>query len=323
MPPIIGRTIGVGLGKETTAGTAVAPTVWLPHQDLTIEDRKDVITDNSALGTRFSAFAVDTDMERAEGDLNGIIYDRSFGHISLAGMGAVTTAAHATATGVNVHTFSAGNTLPSYTIAKKDNNESVRHAYSMLNSLEITVEQGSYAGFSSSWLTRKSVTAANTVSYTEQNRFRPQDVKVYVADTVAGLDAATPARFGSLTLTINNNLFTGPALGTVAPDYYPGVVETSLSFGKLYVDTTFKDLVFGTAKKALRIALTRTDISIGTITPTNPSVVVTFEPGFFSEWGREGGLDDLKRETISYQPIFSTAASKQFDLKITNTEAGY
>ncbi len=323
MPPILGRTTAVGLGKETTAGTAVPPAFWFPHQEATVEDRKDVITDNSALGTRYGAFAVDTDLERAEGDINGLIYDRAFGHFALANMGAVATANHATATGVKVHTYSVANTLPSYTIAKQDANESVRHAFGMNNSLEITVEQGGYAGFSSSWLARKGVAAANTVAYTEQRRFRPQDVKVYVADTVAGLDAATPARFGSLTLSVNNNLFTEPVLGTVAPEYYPGVVETSISFGKLYVDTTFKDLVFGTTPKALRIALVRSDVSIGTVTPTNPSIVYTFEPAFFSEWGREGGLDDLKRETISYQPIFSVSASKQFGLVITNEEASY
>lgn len=323
MPPILGRTQSVGLGKETTAGTAVAPTVWIPHQDLTIEDRKDVITDNSALGTRYGAFAVDTDLERAEGNINGLVYDRSFGHIALAAMGSVATAAHASATGVNVHTFNVANTLPSYTISKKDGNESVRHPYSVLNSLEISVEQNGYAGYTSSWLSRKGSAAANTVAYTTENRFRPQDVVVKVADTVAGLDAATAARFRNLNLTINNNLITEPVLGTTNPDYYPGVVETSISFGKLYVDTAFKDLVFGTAMKAIRIAFTRTDVSIGTVSPTNPSVIFDFEPGFFAEWGREGGLDDLKSETISYQPIFSTAASKQFTLRITNTEAGY
>lgn len=323
MSVILGRTTGVGLGKETTAGVAVAPTIWIPQQELSVEDKKDVIMDNSALGTRYGAFAQDTDMERAEGNLNGLMYDRSFGHVALAAMGAVASAAHPSATGANVHTFNVANTLPTYTIAKKDGNESVRHAYSVLNSLEITVEQGGYAGYTSSWLSRKSASAANTVSYSDENRFRPQDVTVLVADDVASLSGATPARFKSLTLTINNNLITEPALGTVEPEYYPGVVETSISFGKLYLDTTFKDLVFGNTPKALRILFNRSDVSIGTGTPTTPQVSFTFEPGFFNEWSRDGGLDDLKQETISYLPIFSTSASKQFDLVMTNTQGSY
>ncbi len=96
-----------------------------------------------------------------------------------------------------------------------------------------------------------------------------------------------------------------------------------MRFGQLYLNTDFKTLVFNNSPKALSITLTRSDVSIGTVTPTNPSVTFTFEPGFFSEWSREGGLDDLKNETVSYTPIFSTTASKQFGLEITNTVASY
>ena len=99
--------------------------------------------------------------------------------------------------------------------------------------------------------------------------------------------------------------------------------QTSLSFGQLYLNTDFKDLVFDNTPKAMSITFTRSDEEIGTGTPTNPSMTFTFEPGFFSEWSREGGLDDLKNETVSYTPIFSTTASKQFGLSITNTVASY
>lgn len=324
MPPILTRIGAVGLGKEVTPGTAVAPTVFIPFQDATIEDTKTTITDNSALGTRYGAFAVDTSGTGAAGNLNGYVYDRSFGHLASAVMGSVSTATHATAPGVKVDTFGVASTLASYTIAKKDTNESVRHAYGMLNTLEITADTENYVRYTSAWLARQSAAVANTVAYTQENRFRRQDVNVYVADSVAALDAAVASTFKNFTLTINNNLINDPTgLGSTSSNYYPGVVETSLSFGKTYIDTTFKDLVFGTAPKALRIAIARTDVSIGTGTPTNPSIVITFEPGFFSEWGRDAGLDDLKQETISYQPIFSTTASKQFGLVMTNTETAY
>ncbi len=323
MAVVLGRTRAVGLGKETTKGTAVSPTVFLPETDLTIEDRISRITDDSALGTRFKSFAGDTSQEWSEGDLNGLIYDRSFGHVALAAMGSVSSAAHATATGVLVHTYSVASDLPAYTLALKDPNESVRAAYGMLNSLEIQVEQGAYARFNSSWMARKAVAAANTVVYTAENRYRPQDVTVKIANTVADIGAAPALRVKNLTLSIGNNLITEPALGTVQPDFYPGVVDTSISLGRVYLDTALKDLVFGTTRKALRITLTRSDVSIGTVTPTNPSVEFTFEPGFFSEWGREGGLDDLKQETVSFQPLYSTSASKQFGLVIINTETSY
>ena len=323
MPALLTRTRAVGLGKESTPGTPVAATVWLPFQDNSIEDRLDRIYDNSALGARYSNFDGDTNQEWSEGNINGLIYDRSFGHLALAAMGAVSTANHPTATGVKNHTFSVANTLPSYTIALKDDNESKRNAYGCLDSLEISVEQGSHASYTSTWRALKGATVSNTPVFTAENRFRPQDVVVKIADTVAGLGAAPALRVNQLTLSISNNLITEPRLGTVQPDFYPGVVETSLSMSRLYLDTTLKDMVFGTTKKAMSIALTRTDTAIGTGTPTNPSVVFTFEPGFFSEWSREGGLDDLKRENTTYTPLFSTGTSKQFGLVLTNMETAY
>jgi hypothetical protein len=323
MSAILGRTQAVGLGKESVAGTAVAATKWIPHQELTVEDAKETITDNSAFGTRFDILAVDTSQEWAEGNLNGIIYDRSFGLIAHAALGSVSTGNHATASGVKVHTFTTANTLPTYTLSKKDGNESVRHAYGMLNQLEISVEAGGYASFTSSWMTRKGADVSNTVSLSAENRFAPRHVKVYVADDVAGLDSADPSPFTSLTFTYNNNLITDPTLGSIDPTFYPGTVNTSISFSKLYLNTDFKDLVFGTSAKALRIAMINDDIEIGTGTPTNPSIVLDFEPGFFSEWSREGGLGDLKTENISLQPVYSTSASKAFTLKATNTETSY
>jgi hypothetical protein len=327
MSVVLGRTQFAGLGKESVAGTPVAPTVWIPFQEMSIEDVKDFISDNSAFGSRYNKLATDTSQERAEGNFNGLIYDQSFGFMALAAMGTVSTASHSTATGVKVHTFSVANVLPTFTIAKKDANESKRMAYGMLNQLEIDGDASGYATFTSSWMGHKGETVANTPSFTQENRFRPQDIKIYIADDVDSLDAADPISMTSFKLTINNNLITDPTMGSVTPNYYPGEVETAIEFDKLYKDTTFHDLVFGTAPKALRIAMVNADVVIGSaVDPednTNPSVVITFEPGFFSSWKRDGGLGDLKKETIDYDPIFSFADSKMFEIAITNTESAY
>lgn len=248
MSAVLGRTRSVGLGKETTYGVAVAPTVWLPQEDVSIEDKIARIYDNSGLGTRNGSFGGDTSMTSASGNINGLVYDRSFGHIA---------------------------------------------------------------------------TAANTPSFTAENRFRPQDVVIKIAPTVAGLAGATALRVKDLTFSLDNSLITEPSLGTTDPAYYPGTIKTSLSMGRLYLDTTIKDLVFGTTQQALSIAFTRSDTLIGTGSPTNPSIVLTFQPGFFSEWSRDGGLDALKQEKFSYTPIFSTTTASEFGLVMTNTEAGY
>ncbi len=50
MANIIGRLMAVGLGKETTRGTAVAPSFFIPQTEFSVMDRDEKIMDTSALG---------------------------------------------------------------------------------------------------------------------------------------------------------------------------------------------------------------------------------------------------------------------------------
>lgn len=323
MSAVLGRTRAYGLGKEVTPGTAVAASVWIPQQDVTVEDKISRIYDNSGLGTRAENFAGDTDMITADGSLNGVVYDQSFGHLALAAVGSVSDAAHTGATGAYDHTFTPGNSLPTYTIAIKDGNESTQSAYGILDKLELKMGQGSYVTFTSSWKAQQSAPASNTVAFTTENRFRPQDVVVKIASTVAGLSGATPLRVKDLTFSIENSVITEPSLGTTNPSYYPGTRKLKLQMGRLYLDTSIKALVFGTTQQAMSITMTRPDVSIGTGTPTNLSLTITFQPGFFADWSRDGGLDALKQEKFTLEPIFSTSASQEFNMVLTNMKASY
>ena len=50
MGKIIGRLTSVGLGKESTRGTAVAPTFWVPVQSIDIDDKAEYIDNDSGFG---------------------------------------------------------------------------------------------------------------------------------------------------------------------------------------------------------------------------------------------------------------------------------
>ena len=39
MAKIIGRLNNLGIGKESTRGTAVAPAIWMPQMELSYDDR--------------------------------------------------------------------------------------------------------------------------------------------------------------------------------------------------------------------------------------------------------------------------------------------
>jgi len=186
---------------------------------------------------------------------------------------------------------------------------------------------GSLATYASQWMGRKSVAESNTSAVTKGNSFLPGQIKLYVADTVDALDEATKSCFTDFTFTLNNNLSTNGCLGSIDPDFDPGVRNLALTLNKTYVSTEFKDLVMGTTPKAFRIIMENTDVVIGSASEpeanTHPSVAIDFEPGLFTEWSREGGLDDLMTESINYQPLHSFSAAKSLTMTITNMETSY
>ncbi|MDP9469051.1 MAG: phage tail tube protein [Chloroflexota bacterium] len=324
MANIIGRLMSVGLGKETTRGTAVAPSYWIPQTEFSVMDRDEKILDESALGRIEQTHDGDKDHQWAEGSISGIVRDQSFGLILLAAFGQSSSALKGTETTVYNHTFTVANTNthPSLTIAAKDANEDVRSALGMLSRLELSAELGSYLTYTADFIATKSAAATNTVSYLTENKFRPGDITLKIADTVANLGAATATQIRNFTLTIEKNAEPEYALGTTnIVNIFNKEFTTSMSFSALYGDTTLKDLVFGGAKRAMSITITRSDVTIGA--GSNPSLVFTFQPGFFQSWEKDGGLDDILTQNIEFTGLYSTSQSAEISAVLTNTAASY
>ena len=83
MTKIIGRKFSIGLGKETTRGTAVTSAYFIPKMELSIDDKVNVINDDSSIGVIEDAITSDITGKYSEGSISGRVYDKSFGLILL------------------------------------------------------------------------------------------------------------------------------------------------------------------------------------------------------------------------------------------------
>lgn len=326
MANFIGRTRSVGLGKEPTRGVNVAPTYWIPQTDFTVMDKDDKIMDQSALGRIERDVTGDPNHQWAEGALNGILRDTSFGLVLLSAFGTDTPIAKAAPNAVVYdHTFTVANTNThqSLTIASKDQNEDVRFGRAVLNKLEIKAELGQYIHYTADFISAKSAASTNTVAYAAtDNPLRPQDLSLKIATTTAGLSGATAIPLKSLTLTIEKNAEADYALGSTAiNEIFNKEFSTTVSMDLLYNDTAYKNIVFAGTKQAMQIGLTRTDLTIGS--SANPGLVFTFQPGFFTDWNKQGGLGDIMTQTLAYQGLFSTSTSSELSAVLTNLVASY
>lgn len=79
-----------GLAKETTFGTAVSPTYYIPFKDVKPEDIIDYIKDQGIRGAMAQTFAVIPGVQHSTMDLSGEIYPDNFGIMLLAILGADT-----------------------------------------------------------------------------------------------------------------------------------------------------------------------------------------------------------------------------------------
>src|SRR3954447_11004859 len=93
MSKIIGRLKSVGVGVESSSGTAVSPTFWIPDMEFSHQDKNPKAVDTSTYGRIEQAVDADIVEQYSEGSLSGVLRDTSIGGILKATFGSVSSAA--------------------------------------------------------------------------------------------------------------------------------------------------------------------------------------------------------------------------------------
>ena len=83
----IGRLSAIGLGKETTRGTKVAPKVWIPKTTGVLGPSFEVATDDSGYGVIDEVFDTITTKNLSKLNLEGIVRDDFIGYLLLGALG--------------------------------------------------------------------------------------------------------------------------------------------------------------------------------------------------------------------------------------------
>lgn len=106
----IGRLEKIGLGKESTAGTAVAADVWIPKAEGSFQPESEKAKDNSAYGTIDELRDSQTVKQMTTTTLKGMLRDIYGGHLLMAAFGQDSVVLYATLSGVS-GTFQVGETV--------------------------------------------------------------------------------------------------------------------------------------------------------------------------------------------------------------------
>jgi hypothetical protein len=318
MSNIVGRLEDVGIGLESSRGVAVAPTYWLAAQNKDYDDKVNVMLDDSSLGVLAENSNAVIQKQWADGSINGNVYQNSIGILlsMLAGAAPSTV----TSTGEYTNTWVQTNTVTnkSATIAFKDSNVNLAFANAMLDSLKLNLEVDKFFNFESQFLSKKSATAANTVAHSAENIFAPKHAVIKLASTQSGLAAASAISLRSASITFAKNVEDKQILGSVdLSDVLNKTVTITGTLEVYYTDTTYKDYVFNSTEKALRIGVVNTDATLAN--SSNPHLYIDLYRVRFHDWAKNKGNNDIVTETVSFTALVDFSNSlKAYTIELLN-----
>jgi hypothetical protein len=325
MSKIIKRQANVGIGKETTRGTKVAPSYWLKFLGFDVDDKFETAVNEQAIGVIEDADDLEITKKSASGKIEGKINDQSFGLILLGTFGAVSSAVKGGETTVYEHDFSVAESTAHQSLTveiKYGTNEQKAYPNAVVEGLTIKADPKSYVGFEMDIQAKTGETASNTPSQIEENHFAGRHVTVKLADDLAGLGAATAIAVREIEFKIEKNVESDDVLGSVTPaDFYNKQFAVTGTLTLVFNDTSLKTIALNNTQKAMRITIENTDVTIGSA--SNPKLVIDLAKVKASEYSREGGLNDVITQSIVFKGLYSMTDSQMVVATLTNEVASY
>jgi hypothetical protein len=322
-----GEDINLGIGREATRGTYQAPTIWVPGReptDMNVQLEKAVIRETTGVGVASSgSIAV---QQRAEGSLSFNLRSSSIGYVLLSLLGKVTTST--VATGVYSHQFDilTGNPqFPTLSLAvSRPGQQDYKYLRCMATSLEVEFPVDDLVNATAEFVGgAESTNSSYTVSFpTSDHYFRPFDVVVKIASSVAGLSGATATKLKELSLSMTNGARVNQNISELVPSDVLAVVNEITGSFKLDADgETFHTDYVNAAYKAMSITLTRSDVDLGSSNP--PSITFVFPKVTYEAAEPDRSLDDIEMIDVDWFAHFDAAAGYAVRVTVVNAHSSY
>lgn len=324
MTKFIGRLADIGIAKEASRGSAESSVdFYLPKVSLSIDDGIDQAIDESSIGVIEDATGAAIIAKFAEGEIEGNVYDKSFGLILLAALGSVSTSGPSQTT-VYTHSFTVLQSAqhPSLTLFLDDPNQDYKYALAMLQSLDLDVMLGQYARYRAAFRSKVGATATLTPSYSTENHFLPQHGSVKLATNLSGLGAASAIDIRSIKLSVAKNIEDDRKLGSLdASDILNKQIAVEGTVELVFTDNTFKTEMLADTAKAMRIRLSNTDVTIGS--SLNPQLTIDLAKVKVTSFERNYENDGIVTAAVDFKAFYSLGDTAMITAELINEQASY
>lgn len=318
MTKFVGRRGALGIAKEASRGTPVAPTYWIPFAKMSFVDSVETAPEEQGLGNVGDQDSSYVTFQFGSGSIDAQLYDSALGYILMSLLGAAPSTA-----GSNpyTHTFtlSQTNQAQSLTLYWSDPDRSYVFPLAVVDSLKVTVTPKGLVEYSVTFKSRKARDfATQTPSFTALgSKFLHQHTQIRTAATVGAVSAASELVVKGLEFTIDRNTINDEVLGTVDPS---DVLSQQLSVeGNLNLnleDDTYRNLMTAGTYKAMEIKF---------LNGASSSLQLIFPRVSFTEWAPDWSLNEIAKQQINFKANYDAANALQLisTCVLINTKTSY
>jgi len=317
----IGRNQWLGVGIETTPGTAVDPAKYLPFTTCTLRQVIDVLDDEAAKGVRERNWGSVAGPNRGEGDIEILVDAENAPYLLIPALGSVSSTTASGETAVYEHTITRKNTNPptTLTINYNDTVSTRKYTYAVVNTLELTVSDG-LATMTAGILSKAPVSGTGTKSITEETVLAFKDYTVKFGSSLSDAATADPTKLSAFRLRINNNAEPQYLSGSNSPDSISmGQLEIEGDYTLFFENTTEQSAYENQTKRAMIV--TFTGASIGNSETEEIKINI---PRFHI---RERAMDTAPAGFITENPTFvvdyDSTEAKSIEIVVTNETSSY
>ena len=307
-----GRLVNVGLAPQTNYTTPVTTPVYtIPWLDVNLKDVIETLQNESANGTIAHYNDSIVTAVHGEGEIQTKLWHKGLYYFLLWIFGQAPTKTTGS-DGSYKYTFTMANNNQhkAQTVSINDPNNPCYFPTAVLNEATIAWTPSDFATLTASLISKKSVDgSAFTPAYVDDAEFKPSQLELKIADSVSALSGASVATlFTSVSLALSKNV-EGMQTSDSGVDFgafMNGDLEATLSFEKLYSDTTYRALALNGTKKAISFGFVDNINKAGSNTPTSLKFIMPKVK--LSSYETSFGLGDTATESFEAVALFDTTA---------------
>lgn len=324
MAKVIGRTGAIGIGVESTQGTKVAASYWVPVQSYSYDDKVEYVKNDSAMGRIEEFNASDITKLWGEGEYSGKIFLDSVGAELVGLFGQSPTSTQRATSGVYDHVYALlnSNDHKSLTVAYEDDIQELSFPFAMVDTWSLEVAIDDYVKRTIKLMGKKSETATHSPSFSDEVEFIPSQITLKLASAQSGLDAASGINVTAFNMEVAKNVETLYALGSNEPeDVINKQFGVTGSIELYFENETYRDYVFANTHRAIRIDMTDASTDLGS--GHNPQLYFDLNEVVFDEFERGWDANDPLKQTLNFEALYNLTDGAMISARLTNTETSY